>query len=600
MSLRDFADFRSFRRTIAFGLFVSLLAIARTGLAANTVDSNLLVAILRTNQSAVLRFFASNSVGYQVESSSNLNVWFNSSPVIPGTGATLFFTNSTAGQDFNFFRVKRLILEIITADFNPGTGILTITGDDLPNVITVSRNAAGAILINGGTVAIQGGTPTVANTTLIQIFGKEGNDQLALDETNGALPKAQLLGEGGNDTLTGGSGADVLNGGTGSDILLGKGGADNLLGGDDSDTVTGGDGDDIVQLGAGNDRFIWNPGDDTDIVEGNDGTDTVEVNGGNGAETFTTTANGTRVRFDRLEPAPFSIDIGTCENLVLNANGGNDSFSATGNLATLIQITVDGGAGDDTIMGSNGADLLLGGDNNDFIDGNQGNDTIFLGAGDDTFQWDPGDGSDTVEGQAGADTLFFNGSNIAEIFDLSANGSRVRFTRNVGTIVMDLDGMEKFDLNLLGGADLFTVNNLTGTALTNVIADLAASGGAGDAAADTVVVNGSSNNDTVTVSSSTNGVGVSGLSAFVTITGSEPANDRLTVSLLAGDDLLDASSLPGGFIGLTVDGGIDDDVLTGSAGADTLLGGDGDDVLTGGPGVDVLDGGPGNNIVIQD
>ena len=32
----------------------------------------------------------------------------------------------------------------------------------------------------------------------------------------------------------------------------------------------------------------------------------------------------TRVRFDRLNPAPFSIDIGTSENLVVNMNGGND------------------------------------------------------------------------------------------------------------------------------------------------------------------------------------------------------------------------------------------------------------------------------------
>ena len=62
--------------------------------------------------------------------------------------------------------------------------------------------------------------------------------------------------------------------------------------------------------------MIWNPGDDTDLNEGGDGTDTVEVNGGNGAETFTITANGTRVRFDRVNPAPFSLDIGTTENLV--------------------------------------------------------------------------------------------------------------------------------------------------------------------------------------------------------------------------------------------------------------------------------------------
>ena len=91
-------------------------------------------------------------------------------------------------------------------------------------------------------------------------------------------------------------------------------------------------------------------------------------------------------------------------------NGGDDFFSATGDLAALIKVTVDGGAGNDTILGSNGNDTLLGGDGNDFIDGQQGNDTAFLGAGDDTFQWDPGDGSDMVEGQDGTDTMLFNGS----------------------------------------------------------------------------------------------------------------------------------------------------------------------------------------------
>ena len=186
--------------------------------------------------------------------------------------------------------------------------------------------------------------------------------------------------------------------------------------------------------------MIWNPGDDTDLNEGGEGTDTVEVNGGNGAEQFTATANGTRVRFDRLTPAPFAIDIGTSENLVLNANGGDDRFSATGNLAALIAITVDGGAGNDTLLGSNGVDLLLGGDGNDFADGQQGNDVALLGAGDDTFQWDPGDGSDVVEGQDGSDAMAFNGSNVAENMEVSANGDRVRFTRNVAR---DHDGPQR-------------------------------------------------------------------------------------------------------------------------------------------------------------
>jgi len=52
----------------------------------------------------------------------------------------------------------------------------------------------------------------------------------------------------------------------------------------------------------------------------------------------------------------------------------------TSTRAPLIQITVDGGAGVDTLLGSNGADLLIGGDNDDFIDGQQGNDVVFLGA----------------------------------------------------------------------------------------------------------------------------------------------------------------------------------------------------------------------------
>src|SRR5262245_27032831 len=98
----------------------------------------------------------------------------------------------------------------ITATFVPGTGILSVLGDSLDDVITISRNAAGLLLINGGAIPVIGGTPTVANTALIQVFGLAGNDNIKLDESNGALPAAQLFGGNGNDTLTGGSGNDLL------------------------------------------------------------------------------------------------------------------------------------------------------------------------------------------------------------------------------------------------------------------------------------------------------------------------------------------------------------------------------------------------------
>jgi Ca2+-binding RTX toxin-like protein len=486
----------------------------------------------------------------------------------------------------------------VTAVFSPDTGVLIVLGDALDNAITVSRNPAGDILINDGAVAISGGTATVGNTTQIQVFGQDGNDTILLDEASGALPAGFVLSGFDSDKVTGGSGADQLFGQEGNDTLLGKGGNDNLAGGDGDDTLTGGDADDQVFGEAGNDRMIWNPGDDSDKLEGGDGIDTAEVNGGNGAEVFTVTANGARVRFDRLDPAPFSLDIGTTEKLVVNMNGSDDSFSATGNLAALIGITVDGGLGNDTIRGSNGIDFLLGGDGNDFIDGQQGNDVAFLGAGDDTFQWDPGDGSDTVEGQDGADTLLFNGSASNEVFALSANGPRARLTRDLGSIVMDVDGVETVNLKALDGIDKITVNDLAGTDVAQVGVDLAATlgGTAGDAKADTVIVDGSTGADVINVVGAATSVSVLGLAAQVAITNSEGANDTLVINGLGGADGITATTLPAGVIKLAIDGGAGDDTILGSQGADRLLGGDGADFALGDNGDDTALLGAGDDV----
>ena len=327
-------------------------------------------------------------------------------------------------------------------------GTLSVTGDSLDNNITVSRNAAGNILVNGGAVSVIGGTPTVANTALIKVFGLGGNDvahaqrdqrraarraavrrrrQRRADRRLRRRPAVRRVRQ--RHAARQGRVRPPVR-------------RQRQRHADRRRRRRPGRSARAATTGS-----IWNPGDDTDLNEGGAGTDTIEVNGGNGAEQFTTTANGTRVRFDRLDPAPFAIDIGTSENLVLNANGGDDSFSATGNLAALIKITVDGGTGNDTLLGSNGIDILLGGDGNDFVDGQQGNDVGFLGAGDDVFQWDPGDGSDVIEGQDGTDSMLFNGSAANERMEASANGGRVLFTRDVANIVMDLDDVETIDAN---------------------------------------------------------------------------------------------------------------------------------------------------------
>ena len=500
--------------------------------------------------------------------------------------------------NFGIESLEQRIVPAVVASFSAGTGILTVFGDSLDNNIEISRNGAGRLLVNDGAVQIRGGTATVANTTLIQVFGQNGNDTITLDEGKGALPRANLFGGTGNDTLTGGSGDDMLFGQSGNDTLFGKGGIDFLFGGSENDVLTGGDGGDLVFGESGNDRMVWNPGDDTDLNEGGSGVDVVEVNGGAGAEMFTLTANGTRVRFDRLDPAPFSIDIGTSESFVLNMNGGNDSFSATGNLAALISVTVDGGAGNDTILGSNGVDLLIGGDGDDFIDGQQGNDVAFLGDGDDLFNWDPGDGSDTVEGQNGIDTLQFNGSNGSEIFQASANGQRVLFTRNLGNIVMDLNGLEALDLNTLGNTDTTIINDLSGTDLTEININQAGTigGSAGDASADVVIVNGTNGNDIIDVFGSGTSVAVLGLPARVNILNAEGADDSLVINALAGKDGVTATTMPAGVIKLTLDGGVGDDVLLGSQGADVFLGGEGNDFIFGDNGNDVALLGAGDDI----
>lgn len=364
----------------------------------------------------------------------------------------------------------------VTATFAPGARLLSVFADSLANTVPVGRNAVGAILVNNGAAPVLGGTPTVANTDLIQAFGLNAGDLLALDEAGGALPRAVLFGGSGNDTVAGGSGADQLFGQADDDALLGRLGADVLFGGDGDDTLTGGDAGDQIFGEGGHDRMIWNLGDDSDLMEGGAGNDTAEVNGGDGAGAFAVAANGARVRLDRVDISPFSIDIGTTETIVLNAGGGGDSISAVGSLTDLTRLTIDAAAGNDIVGGGNGADVLLGGDGNDRVDGSQGDDVAFLGAGDDVFAWDPGDGGDVVEGQAGSDRMDFRGDDAGETMDISALGGRVRVFRDVDGVSMDLNDVERIDLQAFGGQDAFRIGDLSGTDLREVRIDLGAAG----------------------------------------------------------------------------------------------------------------------------
>jgi Ca2+-binding RTX toxin-like protein len=472
--------------------------------------------------------------------------------------------------------------------------------------------------------------------------GEAGNDTLV-----GGSFRETLLGGDGNDAVDGNRGDDFAQLGAGDDTF-------HWDPGDASDTVEGQDGHDVmtfdgaavaeafdVSANGPRVRFVRNVGNvtmDLDDVEqirlaalgGADtlnvhdlrGTDLTELDGDLAGALGGSSADGAHdsVAVDGtagndsiavlgiagessvsgLQATVRILHADATDSLSVAAGSGDDTVNANGLAADGLQLTADGGVGADRLLGGAGVDRLIGGDGNDFVDGNRGDDTAFLGAGDDLFQWDPGDGSDVVEGQDGTDRMLFNGANVAEQFDLSANGSRLRFFRNVGSITMDTAGVEVVDVRALGGADRVTVDDLAGTEVRSVRVDLAGAAGGGDGAGDQVIVDGTAGSDVIDVAGSGGAATVSGLPAAVAITNAEPAADSLTVDARAGDDVVEASGLAANVLTLTAKGGDGDDVLIGSQGADILLGEAGDDVLLGGPGLDALDGGPGNNIVIQD
>src|SRR5262245_13685068 len=76
------------------------------------------------------------------------------------------------------------------------------------------------------------------------------------------------------------------------------------------------------------------------------------------------------------------------DRLIVNGGAGNDVIDASALPAGAVALTIDGGAGDDTIIGGHGPDLLL--------HGGDGNDTYFVDNGIDGVNEGANEGIDTV------------------------------------------------------------------------------------------------------------------------------------------------------------------------------------------------------------
>ena len=97
-------------------------------------------------------------------------------------------------------------------------------------------------------------------------------------------------------------------------------------------------------------------------------------------------------------------------SLTIDGGTGNDQIEVRGSQTTAM--TLNGAAGDDTLLGGLGAETINGGSGNDILFGGSGNDRINAGAGHDLIQGNTGDdtlvgngGDDSIIGGAGRDVL---------------------------------------------------------------------------------------------------------------------------------------------------------------------------------------------------
>src|SRR5829696_2830766 len=380
------------------------------------------------------------------------------------------------------------------------------------NDLTATLNLDGAA--DNVTVSVAGGLLVHGQTTGGLASGSDWDSATPGDQTVPADGTFTVIvnGGAGNDSITVAAKATELassglNGDGGDDVVSGSDSNETLTGGEGNDRLVAGKGDDVMNGGAGNDTLVWNQGDGSDQADGQAGNDASEVNG---APTLGDVFRldpvvGGTIQLRRTNLGPFTFDAAT-ERFEVNGLGGNDSITANDGVGAFTLLSVDGGAGVDTVNGSEGADLIRGGEGDDVLGGgggddrllgDRGSDSMDGGAGDDTLVWNNGDGTDVADGDLGRDDIEVNGAPATgDAFSVQPDGRRIRFDRtNLVPFSIDIGASETLHVNGLGGDDSVIVGEVGAFSVT-------AGGGSGN---DTLTGGGSpetllggSGNDTIT------------------------------------------------------------------------------------------------------
>jgi Ca2+-binding RTX toxin-like protein len=389
-----------------------------------------------------------------------------------------------------------------------------------------------------------------------------------------------VQGTAGNDNLDSLSGNDTVQGLAGNDTLRGSAGNDRLEGGLGNDSLDGGLGNDSLLGGAGDDTHVVDAAGDVVTENANEGTDTVRTS-------LTSYLLGTNV-----------------ENLVFT---GTANATGTGNVLNNSMVgnngadTLKGMEGNDTLAGGSGNDRLEGGVGNDSLDGGAGNDALLGGAGNDTYVVDAAGDVVTENANEGTDTVrtslssYLLGTNVENlVFTGTANATGTGNVLNnslAGNNGADtLRGMEGNDTLLGGSGNDLLEGGVGNDRLEGGLGNDVLDGGAGN---DTLL--GGAGDDTYVVDSAADGVSENANEGTDTVrTGLNAYTLGNHVENLVLTGTANASGA-GNALNNSMTGGAGGDALQGMEGDDTLLGGAGNDLVEGGAGTDRLYGGAGND-----